>query len=86
MAQLFKNLIGKFSNGLPSGSTSGITFLAGVGLLGYGLKESIYTVDGGHRAIIFSRISGVQQEVYAEGIHLRFENSFCPMYCKLIFI
>lgn len=45
--------------------------MAGLGLVGYGIKESIYTVDGGHRAIIFSRISGVQPEVYAEGIHLR---------------
>ncbi|XP_065655686.1 prohibitin-2 [Hydra vulgaris] len=71
MAQLLKNLFGKFANGVPSGSTSGITFLAGLGLVGYGIKESIYTVDGGHRAIIFSRISGVQPEVYAEGIHLR---------------
>ncbi|XP_047138528.1 prohibitin-2 [Hydra vulgaris] len=71
MAQLLKNLLSKFANGVPSGSASGITFLAGLGLVGYGIKESIYTVDGGHRAIIFSRISGVQPEVYAEGIHLR---------------
>jgi prohibitin 2 len=29
------------------------------------------TVEGGHRAIIFSRIGGVQQEVFAEGLHFR---------------
>jgi len=45
--------------------------LIGAGALGYGIKESIYTVDGGHRAIIFSRIGGVQPGVYAEGIHFR---------------
>lgn len=31
----------------------------------------MFTVDGGHRAIIFSRLSGVQKEVYAEGLHFR---------------
>lgn len=28
-------------------------------------------VDGGHRAIIFSRITGVQKSVYGEGLHFR---------------
>lgn len=31
----------------------------------------ISPVDGGHRAIIFSRISGVQQHIYGEGLHFR---------------
>ncbi|XP_060066358.1 prohibitin-2-like [Ylistrum balloti] len=50
---------------------------AGVGLIAiaggaiYGLTHSFYTVDGGHRSIIFSRISGVQQNVYPEGLHFR---------------
>nr|CDS33227.1 prohibitin [Hymenolepis microstoma] len=39
---------------------SGVLGLAGLGLFGYGVKESFYTVDGGHRAIIFSRIKGVK--------------------------
>lgn len=29
------------------------------------------TVEGGHRAILFSRLGGVQSEVYAEGLHFR---------------
>lgn len=33
--------------------------------------ESMYTVQGGHRAVLFSRIGGVQKEVYSEGTHLR---------------
>lgn len=28
-------------------------------------------VDGGHRAIMFSRLSGVQDETYSEGLHFR---------------
>lgn len=28
-------------------------------------------VDGGHRAIIFSRIGGIQNTVYTEGLHFR---------------
>ncbi|GFG36850.1 hypothetical protein Cfor_08665 [Coptotermes formosanus] len=28
-------------------------------------------VEGGHRAIIFSRIGGIQKEVFAEGLHFR---------------
>ena len=29
-------------------------------------------VEGGHRAIIFSRIGGVQEDIYHEGLHFRF--------------
>ena len=28
-------------------------------------------VEGGHRAIIFSRLGGVKDETYSEGLHLR---------------
>lgn len=28
-------------------------------------------VDGGHRAIMFSRLTGIQSEVYSEGLHFR---------------
>ncbi|XP_065842337.1 prohibitin-2-like [Oscarella lobularis] len=57
--------------GAPRGAAIGTGLLMGAGLLGYGVKQSIYTVDGGHRAIIFSRIGGVQNRVYAEGLHFR---------------
>ncbi|VUZ54734.1 unnamed protein product [Hymenolepis diminuta] len=50
---------------------SGVLGLAGLGLLGYGVKESFYTVDGGHRAIMFSRIKGVKPDIYPEGLHFR---------------
>ena len=29
------------------------------------------TVEGGHRSIIFSRIGGVQPDVYSEGLHFK---------------
>jgi len=55
------------------GSQGGIPFLIkaafGVGLASYLGYHSMYTVQGGHRAVIFSRISGVQKEVKADGTH-----------------
>lgn len=30
-----------------------------------------HPVDGGHRAIIFSRLTGVQDDTYSEGLHFR---------------
>jgi prohibitin 2 len=31
----------------------------------------LFSVEGGHRAIIFSRLTGVQSETYSEGLHFR---------------
>ncbi|OWF41234.1 prohibitin-2-like [Mizuhopecten yessoensis] len=53
------------------GLKAGIGLLALAGGTIYGLTHSFYTVDGGHRSIIYSRISGVQQNVYPEGLHFR---------------
>ena len=36
------------------------------------LQSLVLLVEGGQRAIIFSRIGGVQNEVYAEGLHFRY--------------
>lgn len=32
---------------------------------------SPFPVEGGHRAIIFNRLSGIQKEIYPEGLHFR---------------
>ncbi|KAL7068997.1 putative prohibitin 2 [Cryptosporidium serpentis] len=40
--------------------------LGGSGLI---LSNSMYNVEAGHRAIIFSRINGIQDKVYCEGTH-----------------
>eukprot|EP01137_Pigoraptor_chileana_P017207 Opistho-2@74960 len=41
----------------------GLAILGGVG------QSAIYNVDGGHRAVIFHRFSGVQENVVPEGTH-----------------
>uniref|UniRef100_A0A1L8DU16 Prohibitin n=2 Tax=Nyssomyia neivai TaxID=330878 RepID=A0A1L8DU16_9DIPT len=62
---------GKFGKGGPPGMSTGLKVLATLGAAAYGVSQSMYTVDGGHRAIIFSRLGGVQKEIYAEGLHFR---------------
>jgi len=63
-------LAGRLSNG-PKGLGTGLKLLALAGAAGYGLNQSMYTVEGGHRAIIFSRLGGVKSETFSEGLHLR---------------
>ncbi|KAK9767335.1 Prohibitin-2, subunit of the prohibitin complex (Phb1p-Phb2p) [Basidiobolus ranarum] len=41
-----------------------------LGALGYGVNASLFNVDGGHRAVKYSRIFGVQKEIYQEGTHI----------------
>lgn len=53
------------------GAGVGLGFLAVAGGAAYGLYKSMYTVEGGHRSIIFNRIGGVQPDVYREGLHFR---------------
>ncbi|KAK7482507.1 hypothetical protein BaRGS_00026218 [Batillaria attramentaria] len=64
------DLAGRLKAG-GKGFGTGIGFLAAAAGIAYGVSQSVYTVDGGHRSIIFSRIGGVQPEVYAEGLHFR---------------
>ncbi|XP_022726676.1 prohibitin-1, mitochondrial [Durio zibethinus] len=45
-----------------------IGVLGGLGL--YGVANSLYNVEGGHRAIVFNRILGIKDKVYSEGTHL----------------
>lgn len=61
------NYLKRFSTlGLAGGG-----LLAGAAAIGMGMSQCLYTVDGGHRGIIFSRIGGVQDEIYPEGLHFR---------------
>merc|ERR1719343_1652817 len=39
------------------------------GGLSYGAYNSIYTVEGGHRAIIFNRVIGMKPHIYNEGLN-----------------
>lgn len=72
MAQSKLNdLAGKFGKGGPPGLATGLKLLVGVGAAAYGLQNSMFTVEGGHRAIMFNRIGGVADDIYSEGLHFR---------------
>merc|ERR1719223_2729315 len=39
------------------------------GVLGYGAYNSVYTVQGGHRAVVYNRLTGMKDTVYGEGLN-----------------
>lgn len=60
---------GGSGGGAPKGTAGGI---AGLVLLGGGLwlaNNALFNVDGGHRAIKYTRLGGVQKDIYNEGTH-----------------
>ncbi|KAJ7175936.1 band 7 family-domain-containing protein [Mycena filopes] len=58
------------------GAGPGKGFFAGSGALlalvggGLALNASLFNVDGGHRAIKYSRFQGIKEDVYSEGTHI----------------
>jgi len=71
MAQSKLNdLAGRFGKS-PRGLGIGLKLAAVAGAAIYGISQAMYTVEGGQRAIIFSRIGGVQNDIYTEGLHFR---------------
>lgn len=70
MADKLNDILGRMGKG-PKGLGIGVKLMALAGAAAYGLQQSLYTVEGGHRAIIFSRLGGIQREIYAEGLHFR---------------
>uniref|UniRef100_A0A8C5U0Y8 Prohibitin n=1 Tax=Malurus cyaneus samueli TaxID=2593467 RepID=A0A8C5U0Y8_9PASS len=64
-----QDLAGRLPTG-PRGSTA-LKLLLGAGAW-HGVRESVFIVEGGQRAIFFNRIGGVQQDtILAEGLHFR---------------
>eukprot|EP01083_Nonionella_stella_P260528 888208_1 len=74
MQRLAKNIP---KGGMPSGGGGGAgaalgsaaTAVLAAGALGYGAMNSVYSVDGGHRAVVFNRITGMKPEIYNEGLN-----------------
>jgi len=70
MADKLNDLAGRMGKA-PKGMGVGVKLLAaGVGAY-YGLQNSMFTVDGGHRSIMFNRIGGIQDYALAEGLHFK---------------
>lgn len=72
MAEKLNDFTSRFAKGAPKGLGLGIKLLLGVSAAAYGINRSMYTVEGGHRAIIFNRIGGINPNiVQSEGLHFR---------------
>lgn len=70
MADKLNDLAGRMGKA-PKGFGAGAKLL-GVALAGaYGVQQSMFTVEGGHRAIMFNRIGGIQDYALSEGLHFR---------------
>eukprot|EP00629_Pelagomonadales_sp_RCC1024_P017668 CAMPEP_0119270592 /NCGR_PEP_ID=MMETSP1329-20130426/7532_1 /TAXON_ID=114041 /ORGANISM="Genus nov. species nov., Strain RCC1024" /LENGTH=319 /DNA_ID=CAMNT_0007270617 /DNA_START=138 /DNA_END=1097 /DNA_ORIENTATION=+ len=54
--------------GPPSQLVGAVAGLAGVGFVGY---NAVFVVQPGERAVLWSRVAGVKEAVYAEGMHPR---------------
>ncbi|RMD44039.1 hypothetical protein DV735_g1112, partial [Chaetothyriales sp. CBS 134920] len=48
-----------------------IVALIGLGIAGVAISNSLFNVEGGHRAVIYSRIGGVSSQIFGEGTHFR---------------
>ncbi|XP_077998109.1 prohibitin-2-like [Glandiceps talaboti] len=70
MAQKLGDILGRMGKG-PAGLGLGVKLLIAGGITAYGISEAMYTVEGGHRAILFNRVGGLQKDILAEGLHLR---------------
>ncbi|KAL4183962.1 hypothetical protein AMTRI_Chr11g100970 [Amborella trichopoda] len=65
----FKNVrVPKVPGGGAASALSTAAVLGGLGI--YAAFNSLYTVEGGHRAIVFNRVVGIKDKVYPEGTHL----------------
>lgn len=58
----FSNLnIPKGPGGNAASALLKVGILAGIGV--YGAANSLYNVEGGHRAVVFNRIGGIKEKV-----------------------
>jgi len=55
----------------PTNLVAGV--LRTIGLAGaavYGVSNALMNVEGGHRAVVFNKVTGMREGVYDEGTHL----------------
>ncbi|CAF5135223.1 unnamed protein product [Rotaria magnacalcarata] len=72
MAEKLNDFASRLSKGVPKGLGLSVKLLAGASAAVYGVYRSMFTVEGGHRAIIFNRIGGVDlNTIHSEGLHFR---------------
>lgn len=53
------------------GAGLGVGLLAAAGAVAYTAMNAVFTVEAGHRAIMFNRVGGLSEDVYKEGLHFR---------------
>jgi len=70
MADKLNDLAGRMGKA-PKGVGLGVKVLAAGAAALYGVQQSMYTVEGGHRSIMFNRVGGIQDYTMAEGLHFR---------------
>ncbi|KAJ2722836.1 Prohibitin-2, subunit of the prohibitin complex (Phb1p-Phb2p) [Coemansia sp. Benny D115] len=76
MQEAMRNIKRMFGDGngrgnAPKGAIGATGLLVALGVMAWAAKASLYNVDGGHRAIKYSRVGGIKAEIYGEGTHLR---------------
>lgn len=72
MAEKMNEFASKIPKGVPKGLGLGAGALMALGGMAYAGINSLFTVEGGHRAIIFNRIGGISMDtIYSEGLHFR---------------
>jgi prohibitin 2 len=67
----------KVPRGAPVGRLLQVLVVGGAGV--YGIANSLFNVEGGHRAIVFNRLSGIKEQVSISLIikkYLRHPRSF----------
>lgn len=54
----------------PQALLTGLKVLLGGSAVIYGGMHSLFTVEGGHRGIVFNRFVGIKEKVYEDGMHV----------------
>lgn len=75
MANVLKSLMKMAQSGGGGAPGKGVIsaggLLVGAGAVGYTAYNSLYTVEGGHRVVMFNRLSGISDKTVSEGTHFR---------------